>query len=105
MSEKTNVKKRRKYDADFKSEVIKMVASGRSVIEVSQALGIQALGIGENVIYRWKKEQRDASLDRTKGKKEVDVWQEVDQLRERLRQTEMERDIFKKALAIFSRIT
>jgi transposase len=100
MSEKTSVKKRRKYDADFKSEVIKMVASGRSVIEVSQALGI-----GENVIYRWKKQQRDASLDRIKGKKEVDVWQEVDQLRERLRQTEMERDILKKALAIFSRMT
>jgi transposase len=71
--------------------VIKMVASGRSVIEVSQALGI-----GENVIYRWKKQQRDASVDRIKGKKEVDVWQEVDQLRERLRQTEMERDVLKK---------
>ncbi len=93
MSEKTNVKKRRKYDADFKSEVIKMVASGRSVVEVSQALDI-----GENLIYRWKKEQRDASLDRTKGKKEVDVWQEVDQLRERLRQTEMERDIVEPML-------
>jgi transposase len=100
MSEKTSVKKRRQYDNNFKSEVIKMVASGRSVVEVSQALGI-----GENLIYRWKKEQRDASLDRTKGKKEVDVWQEVDQLRERLRQTEMERDILKKALAIFSRMT
>jgi transposase len=35
----------------------------------------------------------------------VDVWQEVDQLREKLRQTEMERDILKKALAIFSRVT
>ncbi len=93
MSEKTNVKSRRKYDADFKNEVIKMVASGRSVIEVSQALGI-----GENVIYRWKKEQRDASLDRIKGKKEVDVWQQVDQLRERLRQTEMERDIVEPML-------
>lgn len=90
MSEKPNVKTRRKYDDDFKNEVIKMVASGRSVIEVSQALGI-----GENVIYRWKKQQRDASVDRIKGKKEVDVWQEVDQLRERLRQTEMERDILK----------
>ena len=100
MSDKTSVKTRRKYDADFKNEVIKMVASGRSVIEVSQALGI-----GENIIYRWKKQQRDASLDRIKGNKEVDVWQEVDQLRERLRQTEMERDILKKALAIFSRIT
>lgn len=93
MSEKPNVKTRRKYDADFKNEVIKMVASGRSVIEVSQALGI-----GENVIYRWKKQQRDVSSERIKGKKEVDVWQEVDQLREKLRQTEMERDIVEPML-------
>jgi transposase len=100
MSEKTSVKKRRQYDNNFKSEVIKMVASGRSVVEVSQALGIS-----ENVIYRRKEEQRNASSDGTKGKKEVDVWQEVDQLRERLRQTEMEQDILKKTLAILSRVT
>ena len=110
MTEKTSQKKRRKYDADFKAEVLKMVASGKPVSEISQALGI-----GENLVYRWKSKQRLSSIAGTKGKKEVDVWQEVDQLREKLRQTELERDIWtsrrapasgpKKALAIFSRMT
>ena len=36
-----NVKSsRRKYDADFKTEVVKMIESGRSVPEVAQSLGI-----------------------------------------------------------------
>jgi transposase len=100
MTEKASTKNRRKYDSDFKSEVLKMVANGKPVSEVSQALGI-----GENLIYRWKSKQRQVSFQPAKGNKEIDVWQEVDQLREKLRQTEMERDILKKALAIFSRLT
>jgi transposase len=99
MTEKTSSQKRRKYDSDFKTEVLKMVANGKPVAEISQALGI-----GENLIYRWKSKQRQASSKEAKGKKEsLDVWQEVEELRTKLRQTEMERDILKKALAIFSR--
>lgn len=99
MTEKTSTKKRRKYDSDFKTEVLKMVANGKPVAEISQALGI-----GENLIYRWKSKQRHLSSKEAKGKKEsLDVWQEVEELRTKLRQTEMERDILKKALAIFSR--
>src|SRR3954452_25191175 len=41
--------KRRKYDASFKQEVLQMVLNGRPVSEVAQSLGI-----GENIIYRWK---------------------------------------------------
>lgn len=100
MTEKTSSKKRRKYDADFKAEVLKMVASGKPVTEISQALGI-----GENIIYRWKSRQREVLSQHTRSGQPVDVWQEVDQLREKLRQTELERDILKKALAIFSRAT
>lgn len=47
MKEQTQVKKRRKYDPTFKEEALKMVENGRSVSEVSQALGI-----GENLLYR-----------------------------------------------------
>lgn len=43
MKESHQVKKRRKYDLTFKAEALKMVENGRSVSEVSQALGI-----GEN---------------------------------------------------------
>ncbi len=56
MTQKTSSKKRRKYEADFKAEVLLMVASGKPVTEISQALGI-----GDNIIYRWKSKQRQAS--------------------------------------------
>lgn len=46
--------KRRKYDADFKAEVLKMISNGQSVAYVAQALGIS-----EALIYKWKQ--------RTKG--------------------------------------
>jgi transposase len=95
MSGKPSLKKRCKYDEDYKAEVLKMIASGRAVAE-----GSQSLGIGENLIYRWKSKGAQTSKELTKGKKEVDVWQEVEQLRDKLRQTEQERDILKKALGI-----
>jgi transposase len=99
MKKKDISPKRRKYDSDFKTEVLKMVAAGKPVAEISQALGI-----GENLIYRWKSKQRQAFSTEIKGKKEsLDVWQEVENLRRKLQQTEMEREILKKALAIFSR--
>lgn len=40
---------RRKYDADFKAEVLKMLASGQTPGYIANALGIS-----ENIIYRWK---------------------------------------------------
>ncbi|MEI6950837.1 transposase, partial [Paraflavisolibacter sp. H34] len=49
MKEKMGPEKRRKYDAAFKEEVLKMVFNGRPVPEIAQSLGI-----GENLIYRWK---------------------------------------------------
>ena len=52
MNQKKSVTKRRKYDAAFKSEVLQMISNGRTVGEVAQALGI-----GENLIYKWKSRQ------------------------------------------------
>jgi transposase len=98
MEEKNKGLQRRKYDAEFKTEVLKMVANGQSVAYVSQALGIS-----ENIIYRWKQKR--------KGEKEVgkgdlsSLSAENQQLKERVRQLETEREVLKKALAIFSRQT
>ncbi len=99
MKEKNKGLERRKYGADFKVEVLKMVASGQSVAYVSQALGVS-----ENLIYRWKQ--------KTKGKERgafqddsTSLPVENQQLKERVRQLEVERDILKKALSIFSRQT
>lgn len=90
-------KKHRKYDAFFKAEVLKMVDNGQSVSYIAKALGIS-----ENLIYSWKKKVG-------KGKESSDLQTglslENQQLRDRIRQLETERDILKKALSIFSRTT
>ena len=87
MEEKNKGFGRRKYDADFKAEVLKMVANGQSVSYVSKALGIS-----ENLIYRWKRKgennegvQPDISL----------LSVENQQLKDRVRQLETEREILK----------
>jgi transposase len=91
--------KRRKYDASFKQEVLQMISNGRPVSEVAQSLGI-----GENIIYRWKKKQAAATTD-SSSNATTTVMEDTLALHRRIQQLEQERDILKKALAIFSRQT
>lgn len=101
MKEKNSIGKRRKYDASFREEVVKMVLSGRPVTEVAQSLGI-----GENLIYRWKSRynsNQPASCVKVGSVNSVTEDQQT--LLRRIRELEAERDILKKALAIFSRTT
>jgi transposase len=103
MKEKTTGgAKRRKYDASFKEEVLRMVAAGRPASEVAQGLGI-----GENLIYKWKSRSRSSQQPATVGKENSPLAVVEDQLvlLKRIRELEQERDILKKALGIFSRQT
>ena len=59
MKEQNPPKKRRSYDADFKANILKMNADGRSVSSLSESFGIN-----ENLIYRWKR-QSSSSSDKT----------------------------------------
>ncbi len=86
---------RRKYDEGFKIEALRMVTNGRSVPDVARSLGIS-----ENILYKWRTEQK-ASYSPEESSRDA----ELEQLRKQLRQVEMERDILKKALAIFGRTT
>ena len=81
----------RKYDDEFKQQALAMVRNGQSVRSVAEALGIS-----ENLIHQWK---RAARANQSAAELEVE------QLRRQLKQVEMERDILKKALAVFSRQT
>ena len=58
------------------------------------------MGISDSLIHAWRKAD-------DKGEKKTDqsLQQEVDSLRKQLCQAEMEREILKKAVAIFSRQT
>ena len=104
MKEKNTGAKRRKYDASFKEEVLRMIAAGRPASEVAQSLGI-----GEHLIYKWKSRSTDSSQQPatvSKGNSPVVALREDPQaLFKRIRELEQERDILKKALGIFSRQT
>jgi len=83
------VKKRRKYDDAFRQQALQLLRLGQSVPTVAQTLGIS-----EGVLYKWKQAERPSVVD-----------QEVEQLRQKLKQVETERDILKKALSIFCRLS
>jgi len=97
MESKSVKSTRRKYDADFKKEVIRMIESGRSVPDVAQSLGI-----GTNLIYYWIK--RAKKKRETPGvEPDISFDEEKVALQKRIKELEQERDILKKALGIFSR--
>jgi transposase len=56
--------------------------------------------MSENLLYKWRTEQKSSYSPEESGRDA-----ELEQLRKQLRQVEMERDILKKALAIFGRTT
>jgi transposase len=99
METKTGKRSRRKYDADFKKEVLKMIESGRGVPDVAQSLGI-----GTNLIYQWIKHSK-ANGNSSQKSSSVSFDAEKVAMHKKIKDLEMERDILKKALGIFSRQT
>ncbi len=73
----------RKYDNEFKQQAVKKILDGQSMASVSRELGV-----AEGVLHNWKKAKLVSSSD---------VESENLELRKRLREVEMERDILKKA--------
>ena len=94
-------KTRRKYDASFKEDVIKMATAGRSISEISNSLGVSA-----SLIHRWCKTIQGSNKKSKDSASSLDIntLHQIEQLKADLRRTEQERDILKKALAIFSRV-
>jgi transposase len=85
----------RQYDSEFKKSAVELLKNGQSVQSVSDSLGI-----GKALLYKWKTEQSVSSPEGA-----LSVQTENTQLRKQLKEVELERDILKKALAIFSRVT
>lgn len=93
MGVKSRRKKRRTYSEEFKAEAVQMMLDGHSAESVASNLGISSTPL----LYRWK-----AKLLQQSGPAAASLEQRVRQLEEELRRVERERDILKKALAIFS---
>ena len=87
-------KRRREFTEEFRREAVQMLLDGHSAASVAERLGLA----GPNLLYRWKREQ----LERT-GPVATSLEARVRELEVELHRAERERDILKKALAIFGR--
>jgi transposase len=85
---------RRSYSNELKAEAVQMMLDGHSAASVARNLGLRG---GAPLLYRWK-----AKLVKESGPAATTLENRVRQLEEELRRVERERDILKKALAIFS---
>jgi len=97
MSKKASRRKsrtgRRVYGDELKAEAVQMLLDGHRAESVASNLGLSGAGL----LYRWK-----AKLLEQSGPAAATLENRVRQLENELRRVERERDILKKALAIFS---
>ena len=91
---------RRKYDREFKTEAVRLVTEdGRRATEVARNLGIHV-----NLIYLWKKQLAEDPKEAFPGLGRLKASEaELRTLQRELSDVKEERDILKKALAIFSK--
>ena len=92
--------KRRKHSPEFKREAVKLIThEGYSIAEAARSLGLN-----ENMLGRWKREQelkQDHAFPGNGNQSGQEA--EVRRLREENRRLKMEREILKKAAAFFAK--
>jgi transposase len=91
-----NRRGRRVYDEQLKAEAVQMLLDGHSAQSVVANLGLGST----NLLYRWR-----AKLLRQSGPAAATLDGRVRELEAELHRVERERDVLKKALAIFSQKT
>ena len=94
------MKKQRRFSREFNQEAVQLLKeSDKSVAEVAEELGIS-----ENSLYRWRQEYGRDGEQAFPGKGRLKADDEyVRRLERELKAVKQERDILKKAVAIFSR--
>ena len=92
-------KKRKQYTKEYKVEAVRLIVEeGRSLSEVARELGT-----AQSLLHRWKKKSEEGEIDPFPGKGRLSPEdEELRQLRRENKRLRMERDILKKAVAIFS---
>jgi transposase len=91
-------RKHKQFDKDFKLSAVKMVTEGgHKACEVARSLDIHP-----NMLYSWKRKFANSGEKAFPGKGHLT---EIAALRRELREVQMERDILKKAVGIFSKTT
>lgn len=94
------VSRRRRFTREFKIETVKLATgSDNSVTQIAADMGIHP-----NTLYKWAKQYSDKPQEAFPGT--GNMTSEAEMIRQLKRENErlkMERDILKKAMAIFSK--
>lgn len=95
---------RRTYTKEFKESAVELLSSSKkTAVEISQDLGIRT-----ELLYRWKSEYLANRIKAFPGSGHQNLSEteiEMKRLRREKRELEEEREILKKALAIFSKVS
>jgi len=94
-------KERRQFDKEYKLMVVNLCLAGKSTREVADELGITV-----DLVNRWKREYHQYQEGSFSGHGKAnltDEQKEIARLKKELKDAQLERDILKKAISIFSR--
>ena len=97
MKDTSKPDKRRKYDAAFRAEALRLAEQSRSTQAAARALNIDP-----KRIYQWQKAAQSPVAAALGAALDPDTATELRQLRALARRQAQELDILKKAIAIFS---
>jgi len=95
------MKKRRKFDREYKQMVVKLANAREDISALAAELDLRV-----DLIYRWRREalaNLGASFPGQGNKSMTEEQKEIARLKKELRDAQLERDILKKAVSIFSR--
>ena len=88
---------RRKFDKAFKAEALRMLPEGQSALQVAKSLNVS-----DQLLHTWKHVHKN-HMQKQVGTSELLA--ENERLKTQLKRAEMERDILKKSIAIFTQTT
>ena len=94
-------RERRQFDKEFKLMVVNLCHSGKTTRQVAEELDIRP-----DIVRRWKREielHGEGSFSGYGNANLTPEQKEILRLKKELREAQVERDILKKAVSIFSR--
>ncbi len=94
-------RERRHYDKEFKLMAVNLCNTGKTTREVAEDLGVIV-----DLVRRWKREHnqyQEGSFSGYGNANLTDDQKEIARLKKELKEAQIERDILKKAVSIFSK--
>ncbi|MEL1239856.1 transposase [Flavobacterium flavipallidum] len=92
---------RKIYDPEFKIKAVQLSEERSNLSELARELGIKV-----SLLYKWRKDYQEYGEGSFPGKGNLKLTPEqerIHELEKKLKDAEMERDILKKAISIFSK--